>query len=110
MTSLDNLSLRDWLISNNYPSKRLTYRVEEATEAFAVFAATPTTGKVMLPLALIKEWILAFESGQIRIHQSPRGMREAIADKSAWAGQLHSFETHLSAVVHRWSTDGFSKG
>lgn len=106
MTPITAIELRDWLRLNSYPSKRLTYTIAEATTEYALFAATPTTGRVMLPIGLIQEWIAAFESGKIRIHQSPREMRIIVAEKSPWAGQLHSFETHLAAIVQRWATDG----
>lgn len=100
--------LLKWLKAYDFPSKRVTYRAEEVSERFVIFAPTGTTGRVMLPVELIEEWLTAYESGRIKIHQSPRDMRTIVQKDSPWANQLHSFETHLAAIVHRWSTDGIA--
>jgi len=107
--SIDDRNLLAWLLANPFPAKRVTYRITEATDDFVVFGATESTGKVMLPFGLIKEWIRACDQQTIRPGQSPREMREVVRERSEWAGQLHSFETHLAAIVQRWSMAGFGE-
>jgi 1-deoxy-D-xylulose 5-phosphate reductoisomerase len=99
--------LEQWLTNRNFPSKRVVYRVERVTSDFVLFGATEKTGKVMIPFAVIHEWIAGYEAGLIRAHQSPRDMRTAIQKGSPWAKQLHSFETHLAAIIQRWAIEGF---
>jgi hypothetical protein len=100
-------SLVRWLlVQQSFNSRKVVYKIEQATTDFVVFAGTPSTGRVMLPTSLIAEWIDAAETRRIAITQSPREMRAVVQKQSTWANHLHSFETHLAAVVHRWATDG----
>ena len=103
---LDSPEILLWLASQKFPSKKVTYRAEKVTKDFIVFLPTATTGKVMLPMEMIVEWLKAYDEGLIKIHHSPREMRTLVQESSRWANQLHSFETHLAAIIHRWASDG----
>lgn len=102
-------ALAAWLEGRAFPAKRVTYRVESATSDRVVFAGTETTGRVMLPTSLVREWVEAFDARRIRLSMPPREMREVVRKDSPWAGQLHSFETHLAAVIRQWATEGIER-
>ena len=76
------------------------YSVEDFDSKTILFAATRKTGPVQLPRTLVEEWLQALDDGLINTGMTPREMRKEVSLKSMWARQLHSFETHLSAVVH----------
>lgn len=77
------------------------YSIEDFDSKTVLFAATSKTGPVQLPRTLVEEWLQALDDGQIHTKMTPREMREKVLSlNSMWARQLHSFETHLSAVVH----------
>jgi hypothetical protein len=105
--AIDSRRILQWLDGRSFPSKRVVYTVERVTQDFVLFAATPSTGRVMIPLEVVIEWITAYSLGKLKAHQSPREMRTTAQKGSGWAKQLHSFETHLAAVIQQWAIDGF---
>ncbi len=93
-----------WMSGKEFASAKTTYKVLEANPTFVIFGGTERTGQVMLPTALVVEWIHAYHQGRISAGDHPRTMREAVCPQSPWAKQLHSFETHLAAVTLAWMT------
>lgn len=101
--ALDRAQVRDWLCRTEFPSARVTYKAEKVTDDFVVFCATTSTARVMVPLEVVVEWLEAYEKRRFRASTSPREMRDIVKKESNWAKQMHSFETHLAAVVRSWS-------
>ena len=75
------------------------YALESVDPQAVVFRATMRTGVVMLPTELVMEWLIGYDRKIITVEMNAREMRNRIVDGSIWAKQLHSFETHLRAVV-----------
>ena len=106
------LSFSKWLNGRTVTSVRSAYQVIEANQSFVIFSPTIVdnteqlrgTGHVMLPTELVLEWIHAYHDGRIDVwNHDPRAMREIAKVDSPWASQLHSFETHLAAIVRAWA-------
>lgn len=95
--------LATWMRGRTFASAKSTYRVIDANAVYVLFESTGSTGRVMLPTTLVLEWITAAINGRFSAADDPRAMREKVyAQGSQWAKQLHSFETHLAAVVRGW--------
>lgn len=103
LTELTNEELADWLRGRDFPSARQVYHVVDSNAVYTLFGPTDSTGRVLLPTPLIREWIQALLDGRISTAHDPRSMRDRVQPGSPWAKQLHSFETHLWAVVQKWS-------
>lgn len=100
-----NAELARWLNGRTVSSEQTSYRVIDANSQAVIFGATARTGSVMLPTELIHEWVAAWCNGVITETHAPREMRDLVAPASGWAKQLHSFETHLAAVVVAWAAE-----
>lgn len=95
--------LAAWMRGKRFNARRSVYVVKTANAEYVVFESTGSTGQVMLPTELVLEWVTALIDGRVFHGQDPRTMRENVyATGSDWAKQLHSFETHLAAVVDGW--------
>ncbi len=88
--------------------KRGTYFCEIADQAVVVFRESETTGRVMLPMDLVLEWIQAYEFSLICLDQTAREMREIVSKASRWAPFQHGFETHLHSIVEAWAKNKFA--
>jgi hypothetical protein len=97
-----HLELAAWMQGKTFASARTHYTVQEIDGNYVVFRGTGSTEKVALPLDLVLEWITALKNKRIRVSMEPRDMRTEVQKGSQWAKQLHSFETHLAAVVNAW--------
>ena len=75
------------------------YAIESVDHQAVLFQATMRTGVLMLPTELVVEWLIGYDRKIISVEMNAREMRDRIVDGSIWAKQLHSFETHLRAVV-----------
>ena len=83
-------------------SIKAEYRCIHLDSNFTVFDRTKGTKKVMIPTEVLLEWISCYEDGLITEGMTARECREVVRRKSEWASQLHSFETHLFAVLEAW--------
>ena len=83
-------------------SKQKTYHCSHIDYQCIIFSETAQTKQVMLPVVVALEWISALETGLININMTGREMRGIVAPRSDWAKQIHSFDTHLWAIVQAW--------
>ena len=83
--------------------ERVSYHCIEANSVYVVFDKTAKSGKVMLPTEVVMEWIHAYEFGLINVNMNQREMRDMVNKSSGWSGQMHSFESHLRAIVTTWN-------
>jgi MoxR-like ATPase len=83
-------------------SARVSYFVQDADRISVEFANSQEEGsatRVVLPRALIAEWVAHMEDGKLDDQSSARAIREVVAERSQFSNQLHSFETHLKAAA-----------
>ena len=90
------------------PHKRGSYFCEIADQLVVVFRETETTGRVMLPMDLVLEWVQAYEFSLINLDQTAREMRDIVSKASRWAPFQHGFETHLHSIVEAWAKNKFA--
>lgn len=78
---------------------RVSYRVLNA-DSFSIELENAEGGsRVVLPYALVREWVDAIQANGFDRATSPRTIREAVVPTSAYSPQLNSFEAHLKAVA-----------
>ena len=75
------------------------YAIDSVDLQAVIFRATMRTGVLMLPTELVLEWLMGYDRKIISVEMNAREMRTRIVEGTIWAKQLHSFETHLRAVV-----------
>jgi hypothetical protein len=80
------------------------YAISEVDESTVLFAPTRKTKQLLLPTSLVAEWLTAYDDMKIHLEMSPREMRNKVMPDSIWNKQLHSFESHLSAVVRTYAS------
>lgn len=88
------------------PLAETDYAIESVDPQAIMFRATMRTGVLMLPTELVLEWLMGYDRQIISVEMNARAMRNKIVEGSIWAKQLHSFETHLRAVVLAYSRRG----
>ena len=64
-----------------------------------IFDSTSKSKKIMLPMDVVIEWIEAYRSGEIYPEYASKLKRKIITGNSPWSTTLHSFESHLSAIL-----------
>lgn len=83
-------------------SARLSYFIQDADRISVEFTNSEeesTATRVVLPRAVIAEWVAHMNDGNLDDKSPAREIREAVADRSQFSNQLHSFETHLKAAA-----------
>lgn len=84
------------------PSDRITYIVKTADRLAVEFWNDPDEAKatkVVLPRALIQEWVDYISANNLTDDTGARQIREGVAANTKYSTQLHSFETHLKAAA-----------
>lgn len=84
------------------PSDRITYIVAGADRLAVEFWNDPDEGKaikVVLPRALIQEWINYISANKLTPDTSARQIREGVAATTKYSTQLNSFETIFKAAA-----------
>lgn len=84
------------------PAKKISYHCIYIDEYCTIFGPTRGSNKVMIPTDLILEWISAYELGVINTNMDSLKCRKIMNTRSDWANQLHSFNTHIFAIVRHW--------
>jgi len=64
-----------------------------------IFDSNSNSKKIMLPMDVIIEWIEAYRSGEIYPEYSSKLKRKTVTENSPWSTTLHSFESHLTAIL-----------
>jgi hypothetical protein len=89
-------------LGNVVESDRKSYRVTASDKGAVEFSNSPEAGEgtlVTLPRNVIQEWTDYIASNNLSRDVSCREIREAVAPKSKYSSQIHSFETHLKAAA-----------
>lgn len=84
------------------PSDRITYIVKRADRLAVEFWNDPDENKaikVVLPRALIKEWVDYVTANKLTDDTSARQIREGVAATTKYSTQLNSFETIFKAAA-----------
>lgn len=84
------------------PSDRITYIVKRADRLAVEFWNDPDEGKaikVVLPRALIQEWVDYISANKLTDDTSARQVREGVAATTKYSTQLNSFETIFKAAA-----------
>lgn len=84
------------------PSDRIKYIVNAADRLAVEFWNSTTESeaiKVVLPRALIREWVDYIQSHGLTADASARQIREGVSNTTSYSTQLNSFETHLKAAA-----------
>jgi len=64
-----------------------------------IFDSNSKSKKVMIPMDVASEWIEAYLARKIYPEWKSRLKRDTITECSLWSTTLHSFESHLSAIL-----------
>jgi len=67
-----------------------------------IFDSNSKSKKVMLPMDVALEWIEAYLDGKIYPEYKSRDKRDIITEYSTWSTTLHSFESHLNAILRAY--------
>ncbi len=84
------------------PADRITYIVKRADRLAVEFWNDPDEGKaikVVLPRALIQEWVDYISANKLNDDTTARQIREGVGPATKYSTQLNSFETHLKAAA-----------
>lgn len=84
------------------PSDRITYLVARADHLAVEFWNDPDESKaikVVLPRALIREWVDYISANKLSDDIPARQIREGVAAKTKYSNQLNSFETIFKAAA-----------
>jgi hypothetical protein len=84
------------------PSDRITYLVKRADRLAVEFWNDPVEEKaikVVLPRALIYEWVDYIRASRLTEDTTARQIREGVGAATKYSTQLNSFETHLKAAA-----------
>lgn len=84
------------------PSDRITYIVKSADRLAVEFWNDPDEAKaikVVLPRALIQEWVDYIIANKLTVDASARQIREGVASTTKYSTQLNSFETIFKAAA-----------
>ncbi|MEN9677309.1 MAG: hypothetical protein RIS76_3205, partial [Verrucomicrobiota bacterium] len=84
------------------PADRITYIVKRADRLAVEFWNDPDEGKaikVVLPRALIQEWVDYISANKLTDSTSARQIREGVAATTKYSTQLNSFETIFKAAA-----------
>jgi len=84
------------------PSDRITYVVKRADRLAVEFWNDPDESKaikVLLPRALIQEWVDYIDANKLGDDTSARQIREGVAARTKYSTQLNSFETIYKAAA-----------
>lgn len=109
-------SLAEWLTGSSKPkenldafakgiqvaSDRISYLVASSDQLAVEFwnnDAESQAIKVVLPRAIIDEWINSIIANKFDDRTPARTIRESIQNSSQFSNNLHSFETHLKAAA-----------
>ena len=76
-----------------------TYSCLHADLNCIVFDSNSKSKKVMIPMDVASEWIEAYLGKKIYPEWKSRLKRDTITEYSLWSTTLHSFESHLSAIL-----------
>lgn len=92
-----------WLPGRTLTGGRAELHVRAVDDHWVDFDPSATTGRIVLPVELVEEWLRAAHDGRLEPGQKKRQMREIVkATPSRWAAFHHGFETRLSALVDAW--------
>ncbi len=102
MTATTRTESDPFLPGNKIPSANITYIVKAADDLAVEFWNNPDEAqaiKVVLPRALIQEWVDYIRDNQIGPDVQARQLREAVNQTTKYSSQLNSFETIFKAAA-----------
>lgn len=89
-------------IGDKVAADRATYSVDAVDSLSVQFSNLRDDGrtiKVVLPVALIYEWVQAIQDYGFDRQTTARTIRDRVAESTTYSTQLNSFETHLKAAA-----------
>ena len=82
--------------------KSNSYTCTHADFYCILFDSNSKSKKVMVPMDVAIEWVEAYLTGQIYPEWKSRLKRDTITKYSTWSTTLHSFESHLNAILRAY--------
>ncbi|MFO1042926.1 MAG: hypothetical protein U0941_14140 [Planctomycetaceae bacterium] len=91
-----------FVLGAEIPSDRITYFVKAADRISVEFWNSlddMEATRVVLPRALIREWVNYITTHNVPADTTARQIRDGVASTTKYSNQLNSFETHLKAAA-----------